>query len=205
MSSEPNKDLSADLSDVSYEIKDELQMRKVLEQHTDWMFEFNKHEQYDYDMRIKQWDDKPQTNDDNTVLGFVELERSRKDKEHSWVTGDIPESWNYPSFLMRKVREYDHHQGSWKGLKDNYERTVYLKFNHAQDNCFAAPIEAIHRDGIETKFSDGSYNNSYLKLRFSHSDVHIGIRNCIEFIEEYLEERSDCDQRRLTRWGGGDD
>jgi adenylate kinase family enzyme len=200
MSSGDMPDFSDDLDEQSYEIKDELEMRKVLEQHTDWMFVFNKHEQYAYDMRIKQWHDEPETGEDNHTLGFVELERSRRDKKHSWITGDIPESWPYLSFLKRKIQKYDHDRGSWLGLKENHRKTIYLKFNHAQDNCFAAPVQSIFRDGVETKASDGSFNNSYLELSKKHPDVHVGIQNCVSFIERYLENRADQNQHRLGDW-----
>lgn len=205
MSSDRSVDYSDDLGEQGYEIRDELEMRKVLEQHTDWMFVFNKHEEYEYDMRIKEWDEQPRTNEDSSTLGFVELERSRCDKSKSWITGDIPEDWPFLSFLKRKVLKYDHHQGNWRGLKENYQRTVYLKFNYAMDNCFAAPVEAIHRDGSETKHSDGSYNNSYLSLDEFHPDVYVGIEDCVAFIEEYLHDRSDENQAQLANWGGGDD
>jgi len=195
-------DLTDGLEDQAYEIKDELKIRKTLEAHTAWQFEFTKNDQYAYDLRITEWDRRPRTPDDNQTLGFVELERSRRDKSKSWITGDIPDSWPFLSFLKRKVRKYDHQRGNWRGLKDDHQRTVYLKFNHAMDNCFAAPVEAIHRDGSETKHSDGSYNNSYLSLDEHHPDVYVGVEDCVAFIEEYLHNRDDQDQAQLVDWGG---
>jgi len=184
------QDFSDDLDSQSFEIKDELKIRKVLEQHTEWNFVFNKNTEYQYDLAITEWGDEPKDQSDNEIIGYVELERSRRDKEHSWVTGDIPNSWYYLSFLQRKVRSFDHRQKCWQGLKQNYDRTVYMKFNHALDNCFAAPVETIHRDGEPTKMSDGSYNNTYLKLNTDNPDVHVGVNESVEFIQEYLTRRS---------------
>jgi len=186
MSSDRSVDYSDDLGEQGYEIRDELEMRKVLEQHTDWMFVFNKHEEYQYDMRIKEWDEQPRTNEDSSTLGFVELERSRRDKDESWITGDIPDNWYYYSFLMRKVRDWDYTAGRWGPLKEDYERTLYMKFNHAMDNCFAAPIPAIVKDGFETKMSDGTREWSFLALSKDHTQVAIGPEACVELITEYL-------------------
>lgn len=199
MSSDTDDNFARDLDSQSYEFKSELKIRKVLEQHTDWQFEFSKNGQYKYDLAITEWESSPQTPDDNDVIGYVELERSRRDKKHSWVTGSIPKTWPYLSFLQRKVRDFDHDKGKWQGVKDNYHRTVYLKFNHALDNCFAAPIEVIHKDGNRTKRSDGSYNATYLKLDKSHGDVHTGTEDCVNFIREFLTQR-ETEQEPLARW-----
>lgn len=200
MSSNNNtRDFSDDLDSQNFEIKDELKVRKVLEKNTEWNFVFNKNTDYQYDLAITEWGDKPTEQSDKEIIGYVELERSRRDKKHSWVTGDIPDSWYYLSFLQRKVRGYDHRRNCWQGLKQDYDRTVYLKFNHALDNCFSAPIEAIHLDGKPTKMSDGSYNNSYLKLNTDHPDVRVGVENSVAFIQEYLTQR-DTGQSSLTNF-----
>jgi len=189
-----------DLDDVEYEFKDELKIRKVLEDHTDWKFEFTKNDQYQYDLTIYQWDDEPRTPDDHEVLGYVELERCRRDRDKSWVMGAVPDNWYYLSFLQRKVRDFDFDSQSWQGLKDDHERTVYLKFNHAMTNCFAAPIATIYRDGTTTKRSDGGYNSTYLKLDKDHAAVEYGIQSCVSFIEDYLTRR-EPEQSNLLSWG----
>lgn len=186
MSSDKKPDLTGGLDEQGYEIKDELKIRKVLEAHTEWNFEFTKNTKYAYDLRIKEWDNKPDGPEDNDVVGFVELERSRSDRTHSWITGDIPDGWKFYSFLKRKVYEWDVETQSWNGLKENYERTVYLKFNHALDNCFAATIQDIYKEGEPTKFSDGSKSNSYIKLDLDSSHVVTGIDESTQFIKEYI-------------------
>lgn len=190
------------LDKQSYQIKDELKIRKVLEEHTDWKFEFTKHDKYDYDLQITEWDSEPAGPDDCSILGFVELERSRSDNEYSWITGDIPDGWHFYSFLERKVRDYDYTLRCWQGLKDDYNKTFYLKFNHALDNCFAAPIAVIYRDGRRTKRSDGHPRRTTLALDLDHPEVETGISECIDYIEEYLSQTAH-DQETLLRFDGG--
>jgi hypothetical protein len=181
-------DLTDGLDDQSYEIQDELRMRKKLENQTDWQFEFRKNDKYDYDLEVTEWDEEAASGDDHQTLGYVELERSRNDKSASWISGDIPDCWVFLSFLKRKVRRYNRRTESWGGPKKNHDKTVYLKFSHRLDNCFAVPIESIHRDGTPTPRSDGSRQNSYLKLDSDHPDVHHGISDCVEFIRSYMTE-----------------
>jgi hypothetical protein len=205
MSSDAEKgNLTDGLDKQSYEIQDELKIRKILENHTDWQFEFTKNDKFAYDLRITEWDDEPASDSDNRVLGYVELERARKDKPTSWITGDIPDSWVFLSFLKRKVRRFDHNTQSWRGIKQDYDRTVYLKFNHALDNCFAAPIESIYLHGETTPYSDGSRTGSYLSLEMDHPDVHYGIDECVSFVEDYMTQR-EPQQKPLVGWGDSDD
>jgi hypothetical protein len=192
---------SDDLDTQSYEFKAELKIRKLLERNTDWQFEATKNDQYSYDLKITQWSDSPRKPADNNVVGYVELERARRDRPESWVTGSIPDSWVFYSFLKRKVYEYDHNSGVWQDLKSDHDRTVYLKFNHALDNCFAAPVSVIYHDGTETKHSDGSYNDTYLALDLNHETVRVGIDECVSFIQSYLNDRK-TGQQSLLSFGG---
>lgn len=203
MSSDADSELTDGLEDQSYRIKDELKIRKTLEAHTDWQFEFTKNDKFAYDLEVTGWADEPRSDADHDVIGYVELERSRKDKQHSWVTGDIPDSWYFLSFLQRKVRKYDYTLRRWGGLKDDYDRTVYLKFNHALNNCFAAPVTAIYRDGEQTPWSTGDPQNTYLALDEDHPEVYVGIEECVAFIERYL-TRKDPSQSDLIRWEGAE-
>jgi len=200
MSKQSAPNLTSGLDEQSYRIEDELKIRKVLEAQTKWSFEFTKNDKFAYDLRITQWDEQPQSPTDNDVIGYVELERSRRDKKHSWVTGELPDSWYFLSFLQRKVRDYDYQRGSWGSLKSDFDRTIYLKFNHALDNCFAAPVATIHQDGKQTKWSDGTPKNTYLALDKDHPDVRHGIDDCVEFIQNYF-TRKDPGQADIRQWG----
>ena len=72
MSSDTEKgNLTDGLEKQSYEIQDELKIRKTLERHTDWQFELTKNSKFAYDLRITEWDDEPATDDDNRGLGYV--------------------------------------------------------------------------------------------------------------------------------------
>jgi len=190
-----------DDGDVDYGIKVELKIRKVLEEYTDWEFEFNKNgDKYEYDIKFYRWEDDGTGDLEKVHYGFVELERARK-----WRTGDIPDNWTYYSFLERKVRDYDRALGKWTGPKQNYQRTVYLKFNQLLDNCFAAPVVKIYNLGDRTKRSDGSYNNTYRKLGFDNDAVVTGIEDSVEFIDQFLCNK-DSPQQTLLRFAadGGD-
>jgi hypothetical protein len=181
-----------DNDDVDYNIEVELKIRKVLEENTDWNFEFNKNdERYEYDIKFFRWEEDDSGTLQKNHYGYVELERARK-----WKTGEKPDNWKYYSFLERKVLDYDHRTKSWQDPKDNYERTIYLKFNQLLDNCFAAPVQSIYRDGKRTKRSTGEYNDTYRKLPFSHGDVVEGIQGCVEYIDQFL-----CNQEGQSKLG----
>lgn len=193
--------LDEGLEQESYAIEDELRIRKKLEQNTNWDFEFTKNDKYQYDMRLYRWSSNPSSPDDREVFGYIELERARKT---GWCTGDVPDNWVYITFLERKIRDYDYKRGAWDGLKDDYQRTVYLKFNHALDNCFVAPIASVHRDGNQTKRSTGSPTDTYRALPFDHPDVQFGIGNAVEFIEDYLSS-VDAEQTGFEEFSSGTD
>lgn len=182
--------------DAQFEIQDELKVRKVLESNTDWAFEFTKNDRYAPDLELYQWPDGADRPSDRQLHGYVEIERAQ-----NWVTGAVPDGWPYASFLKRKVYDWDYTSQSWLGLKDQYQRTLYLKFNHALDNCFVAPVEIIHRDGYPTKASDGSRTGSFLKLRWDHPDVVTGIHSATEFVDDWLAKKDD-DQTSFSDFRG---
>ena len=199
-----------DLSEQSYEIIDELQIRKKVELETDWSYEFTKGGTYKYDLEIHRWPDDASAQEDRELFGFLELERADHQQNKSWVTGDIPDNWSFLSFLQRKVYIWEedcarYDNGSRVGgfsrqtLKPEYRRALYLKFNHAMDNCFIAQIPAIVKDGRETPWTDGTRYNSYLSLSKDHPQIAIGIDECVSFLLEYLNSYA-VDQSGLERW-----
>jgi hypothetical protein len=168
------------LQSTTYEIVDELQIRKRLEAETEWRYEFTKGAKYGYDLKLYRWSETPDGPSDRHLFGYVELERAT-----GWQKGAIPDGWHYYSFLRRKVHEFEG-VGRWGDLKPNAERAVYLKFNRELDNCFVAPIKAIDEWGEETKRSDGRRENTYLKLPFDHPTVSVGINDAVSYIQRYL-------------------
>lgn len=168
------------LDSTSYDIVDELQIRKRLEAETGWRYEFTKGAKYGYDLKLYRWTDAPDGPDDRHLFGYVELERA-----DGWRTGDIPDGWDYYSFLRRKVNEFNG-VGRWGETKENADRAVYLKFNRELDNCFVVPISAIDLRGEETKRSDGRRQNTYLKLDFDDPTVTLGVDDAVAYIKRYL-------------------
>lgn len=187
MSSDTRPQLTNGLDKQSYEIKDELRMRRQIESSTDWRFAFQKNIKYRYDLTVTRWADEPEDRTDSELAGYIELERSRKDREHSWVSGSIPDSWYFYSFLKRKVNQFNKETQSWGTVKPHFDQTVYLKFNHRLGNCFAAPVKAIHEDGNHTPWSDGTKENTYLSLELDDDRVRTGIDECAAFIEEFFD------------------
>lgn len=176
--------MSFDLSEQSYEIKDELKIRGILEKRTDWSYEFTKNSKYEYDLQLFRWRDPPEGPSDREHVGYVEIERANA--ESDWQSGDIPDYWPEIRFCRRKID-----QGRppiWGGPKQNSDRTVYLKFNYEVDNCFAAPIPDIRDRGEETYWPPGKQtrNSAFYALDPNTDVIAHGIDDCIKLISEHL-------------------
>lgn len=185
------------LDEQSYEIIDELKIRKEIETQTDWSYEFTKGGTYDYDLEIHRWPKEPDSQEDRHLFGYLELERADHKQNESWISGDLPDSWSFLSFLQRKIYQWESDCATYENgdsvggfsretLKPEYRRAVYLKYNHTMDNCFAAPIPTIVKDGSGTPWSDGTYNWSFLSLPKDHKQVAVGPEECVELITEFL-------------------
>lgn len=189
--------MSFELDQQSYEIENELRVRKILEEKTDWMFEFTKNSKYAPDLQLHDWGDCPESPEDRGLTGYIEIEVTSA--ESDWQTGAVPESWTTINFLKRKVREFDYRTRRWGGLKENARQTVYLKFNHELDNCFAAPVERVYHDGREQSWNDGGPNWEFFCLSPTHESITYGIHDSVRFIEDYF-NRLDDDQSSLSRF-----
>jgi hypothetical protein len=187
--------MSFELDNQSYDIEDELKVRKILEENTNWTFEFTKNSKYAPDLQLHDWGDEPSEPADRNLTGFVEIERTSE--ESDWQTGDIPDNWNTVNFLKRKVLQWDRQNEEWGGLKPGFGQTVYLKFNHRFDNCFAASLERILHDGTEYTHRGGGKNWEFYRLHPDHGSVSYGIHDCVKFIEDYL-TRVEQEQMTLT-------
>lgn len=186
-------------------IKDELKIRNRLEQETDYRIEFSKNpNKYGYDLEYYRWEFNGDGEHDKVRCGFVELERG-----DSWTQFKVPSrsDWGSFNFLRRKTHEYDWDLGVWSDSKEHAPVTVYCKFNAEMTNCFAAPISAIIRDGTPTVRSDGSYYDSYLKLPRGHDDVHVGLEETVEFLDDFMSSSPAViadrvgDKEDITEWG----
>lgn len=185
--------MSFNLDEQSYEIEDELKIRKTLEEHTNWSFEFTKNSQYAPDLQLHDWGSQPTAPGDRELTGFVELERAHADSD--WQTGDLPDSWSTVNFLKRKLYRWDFDANEWDGLKEGFTQTVYLKFNHRMDNCFCASLERIRADGNEFAYNGGGRQNEFFALHPESSSVRHGIHDCVQYIETHL---SQVEKRQST-------
>jgi len=190
-------DFAVPTDEASFNFEDELKIRKKIERHTSWNYEFDKNgDKYGYDLVVTGWDDTPTDPQDKQLLGFVELERATA---NTWDYGKPPSSWNFFSFLTRKVREWNSDEKKWDGIKENYDKTIYVRFNHAMTDCVAVPIEVIFRQGFETKKSQGTYNESFLALDRDNPNLSKGIISSIQQIDSYLQARTPK-QSNLDHW-----
>jgi len=197
--------MSFELGSQSYEIEDELKVRGILEERTDWNFEFTKNSKYAPDLQLHNWGDEPTQPDDRDLTGYIEIEVTHT--ESDWQTGAVPDSWPEIRFLKRKIRQYDYDRRSWGALKQTARQTVYLKFNHELDNCFAAPVERVYYDGYEKSWDGGGPSWEFFCLPPTHDSITYGIHDCVRFIEDYFDQLED-DQASLSEFAmadGGDD
>jgi len=192
--------MSFDLDEQSYEIEDELKVRGILEEHTDWQFEFTKNSKYAPDLQLHNWGDRPDSPDDRDLTGYIEVEVTNEDSD--WQSGPLPDHWPEIRFCKRKIRDRDYDTGTWGPLKDTARQTVYLKFNHELDNCFAASIERIYHDGYQTELYEGGPRWQFYCLHPEHDSLTYGIRDCVEFIEQYFNQLED-DQSSLSQFDSG--
>lgn len=176
----------------SFEIQDELQIRKLIEDKTGWQFELTKNSRYDYDLQLFNWGEDPDNPEDRDLIGYVEVEVAGDDS--AWQTGEFPDYWPTVNLLARKIYQS---RGSgpalrWGALKDNYHRTVYLKFCNDLSNCFAVAIDEAHRavqNGtgfMDTIYPDDPYHHTFAKLEPEDSALYWGIDDCVAFITEHL-------------------
>lgn len=181
-----------DLAAQSYEIIEELQIRQILETRTNWQYEFTKNSRYDYDLQLFNWGQTPRDDESRELIGYVEIEVANEDSD--WQTGALPESWNTVNLLARKVYEYNGRAASpqWGGPKEDYWRTIYLKFNHQLDNCFAVAVDDAHRavqyrgGQLMTLYDDNPRNWTFLKLDPEDESITYGIDACVQFITDHL-------------------
>jgi len=199
-----------------YDIQDEIKMRKILENNSSWRFEFTKNpDPKGIDIKFFKWEFVPVDDWVKRHYGYIELERADSD---GWVTENqlqyepnsidlcemFPDNWIWKNastpritILKRKIFEYDWDRETFTNKpKSNYQRTVFVKFDHSMTECFAIPLVAIKQEGRTTPRSDDTvYNESMVALRADHGDVYIGLENVMAFLDEFMQYRSDPQSR----------
>jgi hypothetical protein len=172
----------------SYEVTIELKVRKMLEKHTNYLYEFRRTEDvYDtditairYEIMESGWKSKP--------VGFIEVEETP-----NWIKGQYPSNWRTYSYLARKVLAYDKHSKVFvPELVKNADKTIYLKVARDLSDCHCSTVLDIanfyqskwidQREG----FGDGEYNRLCLRLPLDSFYVKRGVENCMKFILEFL-------------------
>lgn len=175
-----------DLNGESYNIKDELQIRKILETHTKYNYIFDKNtDKYGYDIKSYRYTISDNGDYYKDFLGFIEIERSLR-----WKTFDIPSNWHHISFLKRKIFQADKENRCFLTTPKFNEKTFYLKFNRDLTNCFIQSMNYIIKHGQESPRNGKNkklswYYDNYLELDLD--EVIYGIVNCLKFIEEHFE------------------
>lgn len=138
-----------------YEIDSELMVRKWLEKHTDYHFEFCKNEdRYGFDIICNKYEING-GNWEKRQIGFIEVELSTK-----WDEFNYPSNWRNHSFLARKVYKFENGEFTSE-LKDGCDRMVYVIFNKPMTNCVACrPIDLVNANPT---FARASFTSRALK------------------------------------------
>lgn len=195
--------MSSDIDD--YGIQSELKVRGILEERTDWYFEFTKNDKYQVDMQLYDWGEPPVDADSRSFVGYIEVEVASEKSD--WQTGDIPEYWNEISFLKRKIRTWDYTHGRWGSIRPKARETLYLKFNHELDNCFVAPVERVFHDHnyerTRGRAQPPSRTQDVYCLHPDHDSITWGTHDVIKRIEAYFDALDD-DQHSLSKYAHTD-
>lgn len=182
-----------------YQVKSELKVRKMLEKHTSWHFEFSRNEfkhgvdilAYKYVLRGNEYK--------KIKVGKIEVEVSKL-----WMHGIYPKNWKATSYLRRKVEKFDlfnvaHGLNSeiWKGEEwDDASETIYLKCAIDMSDCHCALVSDIwgnkssgwmEKDKREGITEDRAW---YIRFRIEDDPVSIwGWESCIAFSINVFESR----------------
>lgn len=166
---------------MSYNIKNELLIRKKLEQITPFNIEFNQNysDKYGYDLECyKHVENNSTEGYEKKFMCFIEVEYGK-----TWIDFDLPVKWEV-SFLQRKVREYNYDSKKYENkLKDNGNKTIYLKVNSDLTNCYFNKIDFIYRNGLQSKRNQGNRLDSFLVLE--RNQVNFGWEKLKNYIVNY--------------------
>lgn len=165
-----------------YEFNSELFIRKELEKVTGKQIQITRNEDlYEYDLEVFGWFEDQK----KRLLGFVEVECSSPDTWNNYY----PKFWKEYSYLKRKVFTFEN--GSFTtNLRENFDKTVYLKLNNPQNDAHCNSIKEISLM-MDSKRSNGTRKGSYLGVPVSGNDskVHRGLTNSLNYIVRFMETR----------------
>lgn len=172
-----------ELYPISYDIKDELKIRKILENNNSFEYEFRKNDdKYGYDIEVyeyilinNEWNRK--------LLGYIEVERALK-----WIEeNSFPENWYRISLLKRKLFKFDRSKNIFTNEPKYNEITFYLKFNTNYTNCFCERMDKLIEKGKDSNRRTNEldlYYGSYWEVE--KTEVIVGIKNCIDYITKEI-------------------
>jgi len=164
------------INNESFDIDDENKISKIINKHSNKIYT-NKNMLNPFDYDLNCFNKKT-----NEFLGYIEVERSN----YTFLGG---KNW-YHSFLMRKIYIYNENQYYDQVLKENSDKTIYLKFNHnyGLDDCICCCIEDItYFDPEWQRKTEDIRKNLVLRTNQNNPRVAKGIKNCIEYIEKFFE------------------
>ena len=174
-----------DLSKESFDIKPELKVSKIINEHSDKVYT-NKNglDPYDYDLNCFN-------KESGQHIGFVEVEVSN----YKLLDG---KKWKH-SFLKRKVYEWDKERFCFTdNLRKYYEQTVYIKFNcnFGLTDCICCDISTIKNFNEERQEKTGRVKQDlFFRTEKFDKRVAVGIGNCIRYIEHKF-----IDFNKLDNW-----
>jgi hypothetical protein len=172
----------------SFDIPDELKVRKLLESMLKYDIELQKNkDKFGYDIHVFRYNTK--TNEKHPI-GYIELEVS-----DTWVN-DYPRHWKTYSFLARKVIKFDRDKNEFtKELKDNWERTVYLITNKEMSDMICQSIQSISKlKFYYCKVKERYYNDCFFRVRKGSKKIICGKDNCANFIKQFFEPQKIIDE-----------
>lgn len=163
---------------MNFNIKEELILRKKLENLTQWQIEFNQNyeNRYDYDLKCyKHININSEVGFEKKLIGFVEVEHSP-----SWKDFEFPDRFDF-TFLKRKVFEWNYTLNKWsKQPKKDYNKTVYVRVNNDYSNCISINCKDLYECKDEKVLNFGGRLNTFIVPTKKH--ITFGYKNTIDLI-----------------------
>jgi hypothetical protein len=171
-----------DLYNVDYRIELELKIRKLLESSTSYIYEFHKNETDTHDDIVVFKYVVRDNSHDKLLLGYIEIEISTV----AWIN-EYPSYWKEISYLKRKIFQFDWSKNFFlKEPVENYERSLYVKFNKTITDCHFNTKKYIFENFKDSerngKIKDlRIYNDAYYSVSYKDKEKHtqFGIENLL--------------------------
>ena len=112
-------------------------------------------------------------NDEQEHAGYVEVARALNNSPHSWIDGNLPrDDWYFISIPASRI--------NGKAT----EKSVFVKFNHSMNNCFAIHLSKVPRKLTpRSKDANGDADRNFYTVEFGNNSYVTGIENAARLIE----------------------